>query len=83
MDNKVSNIDNVSKWKQTGDEEKQTAVHEEMKRMNQLPGNSTYASHRLRVLQKVLQLMSIQVSVVPWNLEACLSEYCYNQVSPL
>lgn len=47
-------------WRQTVSEEKKAAVHEEMKRMNQLPSNSTYATHRLRVLNKVLHLLSIQ-----------------------
>lgn len=47
--------------KQIQNEEKKAVVHEEMKRMNQLPPNSTYATHRLRVLNKILQLMSIQV----------------------
>ncbi|GMH25522.1 hypothetical protein Nepgr_027365 [Nepenthes gracilis] len=48
--------------KQLGNEEKKAAVESEMKRMHQLPVNSTYASHRLRVLNKILQLMSIQRS---------------------
>ncbi|XP_057948742.1 uncharacterized protein LOC131144234 [Malania oleifera] len=47
-------------WKQMGCDERMAAVHEEMKRMNQLPANSTYATHRLRVLNKIMQLMSIQ-----------------------
>ncbi|CAL5402941.1 unnamed protein product [Camellia sinensis] len=47
-------------WKKMGCEEKKAAVHEEMKRMNKLPANSTYATHRLRVLNKILQLLSIQ-----------------------
>lgn len=41
--------------------DKKAAVDEEMKRMNQLPANSAYATHRLKVLNKVLQLLSIQV----------------------
>ncbi|KAF6167654.1 hypothetical protein GIB67_031237, partial [Kingdonia uniflora] len=49
-------------WKKMGSEGKKAAVHEEMKRVNQLPANSNYATHRMRVLNKVLQLMSIQVS---------------------
>lgn len=53
-----------SQLKQVGYEEKTAAVHDEMKRMNRLPANSTYATHRLRVLNKILQLMSIQV----WHL---------------
>ncbi|KAF8413966.1 hypothetical protein HHK36_001963 [Tetracentron sinense] len=43
-----------------GCEEKRAAVNADMKRVNQLPANSNYAMHRLRVLNKVLQLMSIQ-----------------------
>ncbi|KAK4751616.1 hypothetical protein SAY87_005098 [Trapa incisa] len=48
------------KWKLMGSDEKKAAVDEEMKRMNRLPSNSSYKSHRLRVLNKVLQLMSTQ-----------------------
>ncbi|KAK6946774.1 hypothetical protein RJ641_000247 [Dillenia turbinata] len=36
------------RWMNRGCEEKKVAVHEEIKRMNQLPANSTYATHRLR-----------------------------------
>lgn len=42
-------------------EAKRAAVHEEMKRMTKLPVTSSYASHRLRVLNKILQLLSLQV----------------------
>lgn len=45
-------------WRKRGNEEKKSAVQEEVKRMNKLPANSTYAIHRLRVLNKILQLMS-------------------------
>ncbi|KAI3457507.1 hypothetical protein Pfo_014170 [Paulownia fortunei] len=48
------------RWKQMGDEEKAAAVKEEMKRMQRLPPNSRYASHRLRVLKKIQQLLSLQ-----------------------
>lgn len=47
--------------KQVWCEEKQASVHEEIKRMNQLPANSSYVTHRLKVLNKILQLMSVQV----------------------
>ncbi|KAI3441561.1 uncharacterized protein J3R85_002154 [Psidium guajava] len=50
----------VNNWNQLGFDEKKVAVDMEMKRMNQLPANSTYATHRLKVLNKVLQLMKIQ-----------------------
>ncbi|XP_052482147.1 uncharacterized protein LOC105782183 isoform X2 [Gossypium raimondii] len=43
-----------------GYEEKTVAVHEEMKRMNRLPVTSSYVTHRMRVLNKILQLLSIQ-----------------------
>ncbi|XP_010278393.1 PREDICTED: uncharacterized protein LOC104612616 [Nelumbo nucifera] len=58
-ENRVS-AQTTDRWKQMGCEEKKAAVHAEMKRVNQLPANSSYATHRLRVLNKVLQLMSIQ-----------------------
>ncbi|KAD5507654.1 hypothetical protein E3N88_15357 [Mikania micrantha] len=47
--------------KQIGHEEKMAAVHEEIKKVNQLPAHSTYATHRMRVLNKILQLLSVQV----------------------
>ncbi|XAR67532.1 hypothetical protein NMG60_11002317 [Bertholletia excelsa] len=46
--------------KRMGSEDKKAAVHEEIKRMNQLPANSAYVTHRMRVLNKILQLVSIQ-----------------------
>lgn len=41
-------------------EGKMGAVHEEMKRVSRLPPSSAYATHRMRVLNKILQLLSIQ-----------------------
>ncbi|TKY66582.1 hypothetical protein E2542_SST09458 [Spatholobus suberectus] len=49
--------------KQMWSEKKQVAVHDEIKRMNQLPVNSAYVTHRLKVLNKILQLMSIQRTI--------------------
>ncbi|KAK1435677.1 hypothetical protein QVD17_01443 [Tagetes erecta] len=49
--------------KQIGNEEKKAAVHEEIKKVNQLPARSTYATHRMRVLNKILQLLSVQRTV--------------------
>ncbi|KAE9456449.1 hypothetical protein C3L33_11660, partial [Rhododendron williamsianum] len=49
--------------------DKKATVDEEMKRMNKLPANSAYATHRLRVLNKVLQLLSIQVAL-RYNLDS-------------
>ncbi|XP_071703459.1 uncharacterized protein [Rutidosis leptorrhynchoides] len=46
--------------KQMGIEEKKTAVNEEIKKVNQLPAHSTYATHRMRVLNKILHLLSVQ-----------------------
>ncbi|CAM8954604.1 hypothetical protein QQ045_016959 [Rhodiola kirilowii] len=48
--------------KQAKYEEKKALVEEEVKRMNQLPARSTYVAHRMRVLSKVLQLLSVQRS---------------------
>ncbi|XP_027356313.1 uncharacterized protein LOC113865771 [Abrus precatorius] len=42
---------------------KQAAVHDEIRRMRQLPVNSAYVAHRLKVLNNILQLMSIQRTV--------------------
>ncbi|KAH9605081.1 hypothetical protein KSS87_008608 [Heliosperma pusillum] len=54
--------DSKTQWKQMGEEGKKVAVQEEMRRMHHLPVNSSYATHRIRVLNKILQLMSIQRS---------------------
>ncbi|KAL4202358.1 hypothetical protein AMTRI_Chr02g263360 [Amborella trichopoda] len=47
-------------WMSTSCEEKKAVVHAEMERVNKLPANSSYANHRMRVLHKVLQLMSLK-----------------------
>ncbi|KAK3040303.1 hypothetical protein RJ639_028218 [Escallonia herrerae] len=57
----ASTTQDCNAWKPMGCEEKQAVVHEEMRRMNNLPANSTYATHRLRVLNKILQLLAIQM----------------------
>ncbi|KAL9232417.1 hypothetical protein vseg_007531 [Gypsophila vaccaria] len=54
--------DSNSQWNQMAEDKKKVAVHEEMNRMQQLPVNSSYATHRIRVLNKILKLMSIQRS---------------------
>lgn len=54
--------DAKTRWKQMGYEEKKAAVQEDIKLTQQLPFNSRYATQRLRVLNKILQLMSIQRS---------------------
>ncbi|XP_014493360.1 uncharacterized protein LOC106755679 [Vigna radiata var. radiata] len=56
-------IDQPKPQQQMWCEKKQTAVHEEIRRMNQLPANSAYGMHRLKVLNKILQLMSVKRTV--------------------
>uniref|UniRef100_A0A2P2QTF3 Uncharacterized protein LOC105139698 n=1 Tax=Rhizophora mucronata TaxID=61149 RepID=A0A2P2QTF3_RHIMU len=60
MENTTSNTQTNGKM---SSEDKMTAVHQEIKRMNQLPAASSYATHRLRVLNKILQLLSIQRTI--------------------
>ncbi|KAL1537756.1 hypothetical protein AAHA92_30241 [Salvia divinorum] len=56
-----SGLDPVGvRWKQMGNDEKKALLNEEMKKMQRLPPNSSYASHRLRVLNKIHQLLSLQ-----------------------
>lgn len=43
---------------------KKSAIHAEMARVNQLPPNSSYAVHRMRVLNKILHLMAIEASLI-------------------
>lgn len=43
--------------------EKNAAVHAEIERVSRLPSNSSYAVHRMRVLNKILNLISVQVSM--------------------
>ncbi|XP_018851619.1 uncharacterized protein LOC109013851 [Juglans regia] len=59
MDSRVSTQPKYQ-LKQMGYQEKKAAVEGEMNRMNRLPANSSYAVHRIRVLNKILQLLSIQ-----------------------
>ncbi|CAA7394677.1 unnamed protein product [Spirodela intermedia] len=40
--------------------QRRAAVHAELERVNQLPANSSYAVHRMKVLNKLLHLMSIK-----------------------
>ncbi|KAL6955571.1 hypothetical protein U1Q18_046693 [Sarracenia purpurea var. burkii] len=47
-------------WKKMGCNEKKASIHKEMKRLSKLPSNSTYAINRLRILNKMLQFLSIQ-----------------------
>lgn len=51
----------TDQWTQIWNQEKRAAVQAEMNRVKELPAKSSYAMHRIRVLNKVLQLMSIQV----------------------
>ena len=59
----IEDIGRPEQHKSTWCERKQAAVDEEMKRMSQLPANSTYVVHRRRVLNKILQLMTMQRTV--------------------
>ncbi|XP_039140024.1 uncharacterized protein LOC120277303 [Dioscorea cayenensis subsp. rotundata] len=48
--------------KQERNDTKKSAIHAEIARVNQLPPNSSYAVHRMRVLNKILHLMAIERS---------------------
>lgn len=50
------------------EDQKRAAVHAELERVNQLPTNSSYAVHRMKVLNKLLHLMSIKVIEGPSRL---------------
>ncbi|XP_004294562.1 PREDICTED: uncharacterized protein LOC101313196 [Fragaria vesca subsp. vesca] len=60
MEDSSGGVQPKAPWKEMGPVEKEASVQEEVKRMLRLPANSTYVSHRLRVLNKILQLLSIQ-----------------------
>ncbi|KAF3596146.1 hypothetical protein DY000_02022037 [Brassica cretica] len=49
------------RWNQMGCEEKSSVIQEEIKRVSKLPSNSVYAVHRLKVLNKINELLSVQV----------------------
>lgn len=66
-------------WNQMGNEEKKAMVTEEMKKMQLLPPNSSYASHRLQVLNKIHQLLSHQVGL-SHNYADCIFCYIHNCV---
>lgn len=59
------------------DEQKKAAVTEEMKRMQRLPPNSAYASHRLRVLNKIHHLLSLQVANHSFSLKFFDDAFCF------
>ncbi|XP_010552204.1 PREDICTED: uncharacterized protein LOC104822630 [Tarenaya hassleriana] len=48
------------RWIQMGCEERTRVIQEEIKRVNKLPSNSAYAVHRLRVLNKIHELLSAE-----------------------
>ncbi|KAF5175683.1 hypothetical protein FRX31_034734 [Thalictrum thalictroides] len=59
----MGSSEGVHGWKPMEGSEKKAAVCAEMERLNQLPANAgkgNYATQRMRVLNKILQLMSIQ-----------------------
>lgn len=59
----ITGSQNEDGCKKMGNEGKMTAVHEEMNRMNKLPQNSSYVTHRLRVLNKIKELLSIKRTI--------------------
>uniref|UniRef100_A0A803MH65 Uncharacterized protein n=1 Tax=Chenopodium quinoa TaxID=63459 RepID=A0A803MH65_CHEQI len=67
--------DSRNQWKQLGEEERKMAVQEEMKRVHQLPANSSYAIHRRRVLSKLFQLMTIQAESLQGASAILLSQH--------
>ncbi|XP_058075052.1 uncharacterized protein LOC131223620 [Magnolia sinica] len=52
----------TGQWSQKRCDEKTAVVQAEMDRMTKLPAHSNYATHRMRVLNKILHLISIQRS---------------------
>ncbi|CAN7126792.1 unnamed protein product [Brassica rapa subsp. narinosa] len=48
------------RWNLMGYEEKSSVIQEEIKRVSKLPSNSVYAVHRLKVLNKINELLSVQ-----------------------
>lgn len=62
----------LTRWLQGGrdDEKKKASVEAELEKVKRLPAHSTYATHRTRVLTKILHLMSIQVPLayIPFDL---------------
>ena len=63
------------KPKDLDDDQKKTAVHAELNRMSLLPSNSSYAIHRMKVLNKLLHLLSIKV--IQGTIRQTLGFYCY------
>ncbi|CAN8259463.1 unnamed protein product [Cochlearia groenlandica] len=48
------------RWNEMGCEEKSRLIQEEIKRVRLLPSNSVYAVHRIKVLNKINELLSVQ-----------------------
>ena len=63
----MGNYQGIGKSSQMDSENKKTAVHAEMARVNKLPSNSSYATHRMKVLNKILHLLSIPVSKLAYQ----------------
>lgn len=45
---------------ESGQGDREAAIHAEMARVNKLPANSSYAIHRIKVLNKLRHLLSIK-----------------------
>lgn len=54
------------RWNEMGCEEKSSIIQEEIKRVSKLPSNSVYAIHRHKVLNKINELLSVQVSKISY-----------------
>lgn len=61
--------------KQSKYEEKKALFENELKRMTQLPSHSTYVLHRIRVLNKLFYLLSLQVELVAFLLLISLIDF--------
>ncbi|CAH8260364.1 unnamed protein product [Arabidopsis lyrata] len=48
------------RWNEMDCDEKTSVIQEEIKRVGKLPSNSVYAVHRLKVLNKINDLLSVQ-----------------------
>ncbi|KAG7581835.1 hypothetical protein ISN44_As08g014710 [Arabidopsis suecica] len=48
------------RWNEMDCDEKSSVIQEEIKRVGKLPSNSVYAVHRLKVLNKINDLLSVQ-----------------------
>uniref|UniRef100_A0A453IDK8 Uncharacterized protein n=2 Tax=Aegilops tauschii subsp. strangulata TaxID=200361 RepID=A0A453IDK8_AEGTS len=50
---------------ESGQGDREAAIQAEMARVNNLPANSSYAIHRIKVLNKLRHLLSIKMAYKP------------------